>query len=68
MIDTKPTTNGHGPATLEAPTAGKAMPHELTVGQANSLSVTSCLRDRIRFAPGDNGRGEGAEEEREPGK
>ena len=34
MIDTKPTTNGHGPATLQAPTAGKAIPHEVTVGQA----------------------------------
>ena len=43
MIDTKPTTNGHGPATLQAPTAGKATTHDLAASRMTISRVIGAL-------------------------
>jgi hypothetical protein len=43
MIDTKPTTNGHGPATLQAPTAGTATLHDLAASRMTISRVIGAL-------------------------
>jgi len=43
MIDTKPTTNGHGPATLPARTASKATPHDLAASRMTISRVIGAL-------------------------
>lgn len=43
MIATKPTTNGHGPATLHAPTAGNATPHDLSASRMTISRVIGAL-------------------------